>query len=146
MKFPVNSLLAGNSAFRDGFARDCLVQQRVYCELRRWAMVFVAARQKGHGVVIRMIRQPPDPLMGSAPQSTSTAHVHGPRALSFRREACSRRSRQVQHLASELPIFLDLRLGLRRSPSEFAMCIASARRLTLVQSPCKDMEGSLLAC
>src|SRR5437762_13104089 len=55
-------------------------------------------------------------------------------------------SRQVQHLASELPIFLDLRLGLRRSPSEFAMCIASARRLTLVQSPCKDIEGSLRPC
>jgi len=29
MKFPVNSLLAGNSAFRDGFARDCLLQRRV---------------------------------------------------------------------------------------------------------------------
>jgi hypothetical protein len=27
MKFPVNSLLAGNSAFRDGFARDCLLQR-----------------------------------------------------------------------------------------------------------------------
>src|SRR5438094_4726648 len=33
--------------------------------------VFVAARQKGHGVVIRMISQPPDPLRGSAPQSIS---------------------------------------------------------------------------
>jgi Helix-turn-helix domain of resolvase len=33
MKFPVNSLLAGNSAFRDGFARDCLLQRRVICEL-----------------------------------------------------------------------------------------------------------------
>ena len=32
MKFPVNSLLAGNSAFRDGFARDCLLQRRVTCE------------------------------------------------------------------------------------------------------------------
>ena len=32
MKFPVNSLLAGNSAFRDGFARDCLLQRRVLCE------------------------------------------------------------------------------------------------------------------
>src|SRR6059058_352824 len=31
-------------------------------------------------------------LMGSAPQSTSTAHVHGPGALSFRRDTCSRRS------------------------------------------------------
>ena len=31
MKFPVNSLLAGNSAFRDGFARDSLLQRRV-CE------------------------------------------------------------------------------------------------------------------
>src|SRR5580704_2067347 len=31
-KFPVNSLLAGNSAFRDGFARDCLLQRRVVCE------------------------------------------------------------------------------------------------------------------
>jgi hypothetical protein len=30
MKFPVFSLLAGNFAFRDGFARDCLLQQRVY--------------------------------------------------------------------------------------------------------------------
>src|SRR5438874_4590643 len=35
--------------------------------------------------------------------------------------------RQVQHLAPELPIFLDLRLGLRRSPSELAMCIARRR-------------------
>src|SRR5882757_2986217 len=35
--------------------------------------------------------------------------------------------RQVQHLAPELPIFLDLRLGLRRSPSEFAVCIACRR-------------------
>jgi len=33
MKFPVNSLLAGNSAFRDGFARDCLLQRGVGCEL-----------------------------------------------------------------------------------------------------------------
>ena len=32
MKFPVNSLLAGNSAFRDGFARDCLLQRGVRCE------------------------------------------------------------------------------------------------------------------
>src|SRR6202795_4071359 len=32
--------------------------------------------------------------------------------------------RQVQHLAPELPIFLDLRLALRRSASEFAVCIA----------------------
>src|SRR2546423_2680355 len=30
--------------------------------------------------------------MGSAPQSTSTAHVHGRRALSCRRDTCSRRS------------------------------------------------------
>src|SRR5689334_1785784 len=35
--------------------------------------------------------------------------------------------RQVQHLASELPIFLDLRLGLRRSASEFAVRIAWRR-------------------
>src|ERR1700745_928322 len=34
---------------------------------------------------------------------------------------------QVQHLAPELPIFLDLRLGLRRSPSELAVCIARRR-------------------
>jgi hypothetical protein len=33
MKFPVNSLLAGNSGFRDEFAPDCLLQQRVRCEL-----------------------------------------------------------------------------------------------------------------
>ena len=33
MKFPVNSLLAGNFGFRDEFARDCLLQQRVRCEL-----------------------------------------------------------------------------------------------------------------
>src|ERR1700730_1380549 len=32
MKFPVFSLLAGNFGFRDGFARDCLLQQRVHCE------------------------------------------------------------------------------------------------------------------
>jgi hypothetical protein len=33
MKFPVKSLLAGNFAdFRDGFARDCLLQRRVLCE------------------------------------------------------------------------------------------------------------------
>jgi hypothetical protein len=32
MKFPVNSLLAGNSGFRDEFARDCLLQRGV-CEL-----------------------------------------------------------------------------------------------------------------
>jgi hypothetical protein len=32
-KFPVKSLLAGNFAdFRDGFARDCLLQRRVSCE------------------------------------------------------------------------------------------------------------------
>ena len=36
-------------------------------------------------------------------------------------------ARQVQHLAPELPIFLDLRLGLRRSPSELAVCIACRR-------------------
>ena len=29
MKFPVNSLLAGNFGFRDEFARDCLLQRRV---------------------------------------------------------------------------------------------------------------------
>jgi hypothetical protein len=32
--------------------------------------------------------------------------------------------RQIQHPAPELPIFLDLRLGLRRSPRELAMRIA----------------------
>src|ERR1700686_2224571 len=32
--------------------------------------------------------------------------------------------RQVQHLAPELPIFLDLRLGLRRSASQLAVGIA----------------------
>jgi hypothetical protein len=32
MKFPVFSLLAGNFGFRDGFARDCLLQRRVLCE------------------------------------------------------------------------------------------------------------------
>jgi hypothetical protein len=32
--------------------------------------------------------------------------------------------RQIQHPAPELPIFLDLRLGLRRSPCELAMRIA----------------------
>src|ERR1700730_4421757 len=34
MKFPVFSLLAGNFGFRDGFARDCLLQGRVRCEPR----------------------------------------------------------------------------------------------------------------
>src|SRR5215467_12598537 len=34
---------------------------------------------------------------------------------------------QVQHLAPELPVFLDLRLGLRRSPSELAVCVACRR-------------------
>src|ERR1700726_253780 len=34
---------------------------------------------------------------------------------------------QVQHLAPELPILLDLPLGLRRSPSELAVCIACRR-------------------
>ena len=29
MIFPVFSLLAGNFGFRDGFARDCLLQRRV---------------------------------------------------------------------------------------------------------------------
>jgi hypothetical protein len=38
MKFPVFSQLAGN--FRDEFARDCLLQQRVSNELvRRWALM-----------------------------------------------------------------------------------------------------------
>ena len=32
MKFP-GLLLAGNFGFRDGFARDCLLQRRVHCEL-----------------------------------------------------------------------------------------------------------------
>jgi hypothetical protein len=32
MKFPVLSLLAGNFGFRDGFARDCLLQRGVRCE------------------------------------------------------------------------------------------------------------------
>jgi hypothetical protein len=32
MKFPVNSLLAGNFGFRDEFARDCLLQRRVINE------------------------------------------------------------------------------------------------------------------
>ena len=32
------------------------------------------------------------PLMGSAPRSTSTAHVHGPRALSSHQDTCSHRS------------------------------------------------------
>ena len=32
MKFPVNSLLAGNFRLRDEFARDCLLQRRVSCE------------------------------------------------------------------------------------------------------------------
>src|SRR3984893_9024142 len=48
--------------------------------------------QKGRGEVIRMIRWPPDPLMGSAPRSTSTEHARGPRALSSRRDTCSHRS------------------------------------------------------
>jgi hypothetical protein len=34
---------------------------------------------------------------------------------------------QVQHLTPELPIFLDLRLGLSRSPSELAVSIACRR-------------------
>jgi len=32
MNFPVFSQLAGNLAFRDEFARDCLLQRRVMCE------------------------------------------------------------------------------------------------------------------
>ena len=32
MKFPANSLLAGNFGFRDEFARDCLLQRGVSCE------------------------------------------------------------------------------------------------------------------
>jgi hypothetical protein len=35
MKFPVFSLLAGNFGFRDGFARDCLLQRRVFANLTR---------------------------------------------------------------------------------------------------------------
>src|SRR5438874_9123185 len=120
--------LAGTRARRwDREFESAFLQQRVYCELRRWAMVFVAARQKGHGVVIRMIRQPPDPLMGSAPQSTSTAMCTGRARFHSVEMRAHVVPRQVQHLASELPIFLDLRLGLRRSPSEFAVCIACRR-------------------
>src|SRR5437868_13257736 len=93
----------------DGEFESPLLQQRVYCELRRWAMVFVAARQKGHGVVIRMIRQPPDPLMGRHPNRlqprmcTGRARFH---SVEMRAHVVPR---QVQQLASELPIFLDLR-------------------------------------
>jgi hypothetical protein len=47
--------------------------------------------EKGRGEV-RMIRWPPDPLMGSAPRLTSTAHVRGPRARSSRQDTCSHRS------------------------------------------------------
>jgi hypothetical protein len=32
MKFPANSLLAGNFGLRDEFAHDCLLQRRVHCE------------------------------------------------------------------------------------------------------------------
>ena len=32
MNFPVFSQLAGKLVFRDGFARDCLLQQQVRCE------------------------------------------------------------------------------------------------------------------
>src|SRR5687767_470011 len=34
-------------------------------------------------------------------------------------------ARQVQHLAAELPVFLDLRLGLGRAPRELAVLPAS---------------------
>src|ERR1700752_1367779 len=47
--------------------------------------------------------------------------------------------REVQPLAPELPIFLDLRLGLRRSPSELAVCIASRR-----DPPHRRFEGRVL--
>ena len=47
--------------------------------------------------------------------------------------------RQVQHLAPELPIFLDLRLGLCRSPSELAVCIACRR-----DPPHRRFEGRVL--
>ena len=40
MKFPVNSLLAGNfGIFRDEFAADSPLQRRVGCELDSWIMV-----------------------------------------------------------------------------------------------------------
>jgi len=42
---------------------------------------------QGEGFQMRNV-----PLMGSAPRSTSIAHAHGRRALSFRRDTCSRRS------------------------------------------------------
>jgi len=38
-------------------------------------------------------------------------------------------ARQVQRLTPELPIYLDLRLGLRRSSSELAVGIACRRDL-----------------
>src|SRR5947208_572493 len=47
--------------------------------------------------------------------------------------------RQVQHLAPELPIFLDLRLGLRRSPSELALWLACRR-----DPPHRRLEGRVL--
>ena len=54
MKFPVNSLLAGNFGFRDEFARDCLLQGGVSCEPdfldhngpRRWIR---SSRAKANG-------------------------------------------------------------------------------------------------
>src|SRR5580704_17290976 len=45
MKFPVFSLLAGNLGSRDGFARDCLLQRRVTCELGS----ATSARQRRRG-------------------------------------------------------------------------------------------------
>src|SRR5215469_2697405 len=48
-KFPAFSLLAGNFEVRDGFARDCPLQQRVCCELnfaspRSWRTRGIGAR------------------------------------------------------------------------------------------------------
>ena len=47
--------------------------------------------------------------------------------------------RQVQDLAPELPIFLDLRLGLCRAPRELAVCIRGRG-----DPPNRRLEGRVL--
>jgi hypothetical protein len=47
MNFPVFSQLAGNLAFRDGFAPDCPLKQGVHCELAHTASMEAATGRAG---------------------------------------------------------------------------------------------------
>ena len=74
MKFPVNSLLAGNfGAFRDGFARDSLLQERVHCELDHDVELAVDVEIARHEQIAKEIERASEPGVDTAPSQDETA-------------------------------------------------------------------------